>query len=165
MQTRAPRELFNQDCSLLSLYVYLKDHKAETLSRVVNAVAAFAATHNTPDVQFQLAAGSAGIEAATNIVVKQAMRDMLFWVYGAVILLCYATFRSWRAVLVAVLPLVLTSILCEVLMVWLGMGVKGATLPVIALGGGIGVDYALYVLSVVLARMRAGTTLLSLIHI
>ncbi len=159
VQTRAPRELFNQDCSLLSLYVYLKDHKAETLSRVVNAVAAFAAAHNTPDVQFQLAAGSAGIEAATNIVVKQAMRDMLFWVYGAVILLCYVTFRSWRAVLVAVLPLVLTSILCEVLMVVLGMGVKVATLPVIALGVGIGVDYALYVLSVMLARMRAGDNL------
>jgi predicted RND superfamily exporter protein len=159
VQTRAPRELFNQSCSLLSLYVYLKDHKAATLTSVVDAVEAFAATHNTADVQFQLAAGSAGIEAATNIVVKKAMHDMLFWVYGAVILLCYATFRSWRAVLVAILPLVLTSILCEVLMVALGMGVKVATLPVIALGVGIGVDYALYVLSVMLSRMRAGASL------
>jgi predicted RND superfamily exporter protein len=159
VQTRAPRELFNQGCSLLSLYVYLKDHKAATLTRVVDAVEAYAAANNTPDVQFQLAAGSAGIEAATNIVVKQAMRDMLFWVYGAVILLCYATFRSWRAVAVAILPLVLTSILCEVLMVVLGMGVKVATLPVIALGVGIGVDYALYVLSVMLTRMRAGASL------
>jgi len=159
VQTRAPRELFNQNCSLLSLYVYLKDHKAATLSRVVDTVEAYAAAHNTPAMQFQLAAGSAGIEAATNIVVKQAMHDMLFWVYGAVILLCYATFRHWRAVLVAILPLVLTSILCEVLMVVLGMGVKVATLPVIALGVGIGVDYALYVLSVMLSRMRAGASL------
>ncbi|MFZ6756219.1 efflux RND transporter permease subunit [Undibacterium sp. Ji50W] len=159
VQTRAPRELFNQSCSLLSLYVYLKDHKAATLTRVVDAVEAFAAAHNTAEVQFQLAAGSAGIEAATNIVVKQAMHDMLFWVYGAVILLCYATFRNWRAVVVAILPLVLTSILCEVLMVILGMGVKVATLPVIALGVGIGVDYALYVLSVMLSRMRAGANL------
>ena len=44
-------------------------------------------------------------------------------------------------------------------MVALGMGVKVATLPVIALGVGIGVDYALYVLSVVLANMRQGMTL------
>ena len=44
-------------------------------------------------------------------------------------------------------------------MVGLGMGVKVATLPVIALGVGIGIDYALYVLSVILARMRAGDTL------
>ena len=68
-------------------------------------------------MQFLLAAGNAGIEAATNIVVKQANREMLFWVYGAVIVLCLITFRSWRAVLCAVMPLMLTSILCEALMV------------------------------------------------
>ncbi|MBI2309129.1 MAG: MMPL family transporter [Rhodocyclales bacterium] len=159
VQTRAPRELFNQTCSLLTLYVYLQDHKAATLSRVVNAVEAYIAGHETADARFLLAAGSAGIEAATNIVVKQATHDMMFWVYGAVTLLCWITFRSWRAVVCAVLPLVLTSILCEALMVAFGMGIKVATLPVIALGVGIGVDYALYVLSVMLARMRLGDSL------
>lgn len=159
VQTRAPRELFNQGCSFLSLYVYLKDHKAETLTTVVDAVEAFMKANSTKDERFMLAAGSAGIAAATNIVVKQAMNEMLWWVYGAVVVLCWVTFRSWRAVVVAVLPLVLTSILCEALMVGLGMGVKVATLPVIALGVGIGVDYALYVLSVMLARLRAGESL------
>ena len=159
VQTRAPRELFNQTCSLLTLYVYLQDHKAETLNRVVGAVEAYIAAHDNPDARFLLAAGSAGIEAATNIVVKQATHDMMFWVYGAVTLLCWITFRSWRAVVCAVLPLVLTSILCEALMVAFGMGIKVATLPVIALGVGIGVDYALYVLSIMLARMRQGDSL------
>jgi len=86
------------------------------------------------------------------------------WVYGAVVLLCWVTFRSWRAVVCAVLPLMLTSILCEALMVAFGMGVKVATLPVIALGVGIGVDYALYVLSVMLARLRAGDSLSAAYH-
>ena len=120
---------------------------------------AFARDNNSDQAQFLLAAGNAGIEAATNIVVKQASHEMLWWVYGAVILLCLVTFRSWRAVLCAVLPLVLTSILCEALMVVLGIGVKVATLPVIALGVGIGVDYALYVMSIVLARLRQGESL------
>jgi predicted RND superfamily exporter protein len=164
VQARAPRELFNQGCSFLSLYVYLKDHKAETLERVTGEVERFIAANSTPEVRFMLAAGPAGISAATNEVVKQAMREMLLWVYGAVLLLCWVTFRSWRAVLVAVLPLVLTSILCEALMVVLGMGVKVATLPVIALGVGIGVDYALYVLSVMLARLRAGASLSDAFH-
>ncbi|OEC34453.1 hypothetical protein SAMN05216600_11756 [Pseudomonas cuatrocienegasensis] len=159
VQTRAPRDLFNQGCSLLSLYVYLGDHKAETLARVVATSEAFIAEQQLPEVKFMLAAGSAGIEAATNIVVEQSMQAMLYWVYGAVIVLCWVTFRSWRAVLAAILPLMLTSILAEALMVLLGMGVKVATLPVIALGVGIGVDYALYVLSVILARMRAGDSL------
>ena len=101
----------------------------------------------------------AGIEAATNIVVRKAWVEMLIYVYLAVIVLCFITFRSWRAVVVAVLPLMITSVLCEALMVWLGIGVKVATLPVIALGVGIGVDYALYLLSVQLAQQRQGLPL------
>jgi hypothetical protein len=155
----APRGLYNDACSLLTVYVYLRDHKAQTLTRVVDHVEGFAKANDTAEVKFLLAAGSAGIEAATNIVVKQAWRTMLLLVYGAVVLLCFVTFRSWRAVLVAVLPLALTSALAEALMVALGMGVKVATLPVIALGVGIGVDYALYILSVTLGQLREGKSL------
>jgi len=152
-------DLYNQSCSLVSVFVYLRDHKAETLTKVVDVTQRFAATHPTPDTTILLAAGNAGIEAATNIVVKQSNRTMLLYIYAAVILLSLVTFRSWRAVLAAVLPLMLTSILAEALMVWLGIGVKVATLPVTALGVGIGVDYALYILSVTLAHLRNGATL------
>jgi len=152
-------DLFNTECSVMPVIAYLADHKAETLARVVRASAAFADAHGADDRRFLLAAGSAGIEAATNIVVEQANRTMLLYVYAADVLLCFITFRSWRAVIVAVVPLALTSILCEALMVVLGIGVKVATLPVIALGVGIGVDYALYLLSVQLAQQRAGVPL------
>ena len=160
----APRGLYNDACSLLTLYAFLRDHKADTLSRVVRHVEGFAARNDTAEVKFLLAAGSAGIEAATNIVVRDAWRQMLFLVYGAVVALCFIAFRSWRAVVVAILPLVLTSILAEALMVALGMGVKVATLPVIALGVGIGVDYALYILSVTLAQLREGRSLSDAYH-
>ncbi len=153
---RAPRELFNQECDLLLIYVYLKDHKADTLTAVTQKVEAFAAENGSPDIEFQLAAGNAGIEAATNMVVREANAHMLLMVYAAVSLLCFITFKSWRAVLCAILPLALTSVLCEALMVKLGIGVKVATLPVIALGVGIGVDYALYVISVTLTHLRQG---------
>jgi predicted RND superfamily exporter protein len=155
----APRGLYNDACDLLTLFIYLRDHKADTLSRVIAEVEGFAAANDTDDIRFKLAAGSAGIEAATNIVVKQAWRQMLYLVYGAVIILCFITFRSWRAVVVALLPLMLTSILAEALMVVLGIGVKVATLPVIALGVGIGVDYALYILTITLTHMRTGKSL------
>jgi predicted RND superfamily exporter protein len=152
-------DLFNTECSVLPVVAYLSDHKATSLARVAAIAEDFAARNDSRDVTFRLAAGSAGIEAATNEVVGRASRSMLLYVYGAVALLCFVAFRSWRAVIVAVVPLVLTSILCEALMVGLGIGVKVATLPVIALGAGIGVDYALYLLSVQLARQRAGATL------
>lgn len=152
-------DLTNSDASVLPIIAYLKDHKAETLEQVVSLAEKFARDHNTKDRQFLLAAGSAGVEAATNIVVRQANRTMLLYVYGAVIILSFIAFRSWRAVIVAILPLILTSILCEALMVVLGIGVKVATLPVIALGVGIGIDYALYLLSVQLTYMRMGMSL------
>lgn len=152
-------ELINSTISVMPIIAYLSDHKAETLTQVLTVAEEFVRKHSTKDRQFLLAAGSSGIEAATNIVVKAANRTMLLYVYGAVILLCFITFRSWRAVVVAVLPLILTSILCEALMVALGIGVKVATLPVIALGVGIGVDYALYLLSMQLTYQRQGMPL------
>ncbi|UTV98383.1 RND family transporter [Marinomonas rhizomae] len=155
----APRGLYNNSCNLLTVYVYLKDHKADTLTGVVDHVAAFAQANNDDQVQFLLAAGSAGIQAATNISVKEAWYQMLFLVYGAVALLSLITFRSIKAVIVAIVPLMLTSVMAEALMVVLGMGVKVATLPVIALGVGIGIDYALYILSITLVGLRLGNTL------
>jgi predicted RND superfamily exporter protein len=156
---RAPREVFNQNCDLLSVYVYLKDHKADTLQTVVDAIEGYGADNGSGDVRFIQAAGNAGIEAATNIVVRKANATMLWLVYAAVAVLAFITFRSLPAVVCALVPLLLTSVLCEALMVYLGIGVKVATLPVIALGVGIGVDYALYVLTVTLARLRAGQSL------
>ncbi|CAG4885133.1 conserved membrane protein of unknown function [Georgfuchsia toluolica] len=149
-------EMFNNQRSVAPIIAFLADHKAETLTRVVQTVEAFAKKHDTAERKFLLAAGNAGIEAATNIAVTHANRTMLLYVYGAVILLCFITFRSWRAVVVAVVPLMVTSILCEALMVLLGIGVKVATLPVTALGVGIGVDYALYLLTVQLVQQRQG---------
>jgi predicted RND superfamily exporter protein len=156
---QAPVGFFNQKCSMLPLYAFLQDHRADTLQRVAAATESFAAGNRNKDVQIRLAAGNAGIELATNLVVKQASHTMLLWVYGAVMLLSLITFRSVRAVVVAIVPLMLTSILAEALMVKLGIGVKVATLPVTALGVGIGVDYALYVLSVTLVHLRAGRSL------
>ena len=152
-------EFLNLSCSVTPVLAYLTDHKAETLDAVVAAAEEFARTHTTESRQFLLAAGNSGIDAATNIVVREANHTMLLYVYASVVLLCAIAFRNWRAVVVAVLPLMLTSVLAEALMVRLGIGVKVATLPVVALGVGIGVDYALYLLSVQLAHQRLGYSL------
>ena len=89
--TRAPREMFNQNCDLLTVYAYLKDHKADTLDSVVKVVEGFAARHGSDELRILNAAGNAGIEAATNIVVKKANVEMLGLVYLAVIALLPAT--------------------------------------------------------------------------
>jgi len=107
--SRAPRNLVNSDFSLLQVQIYLTDHKAQTLRRVSAAVEAFAKENDSTDAQFLLAAGNAGFEAATNAVVEKANHEMLLLVYAAVVALAYLTFRSWRAVACAIIPLALTS--------------------------------------------------------
>ena len=158
--------LTNFSCSFDPIYIALTDHRATTLTAVLDAVKKYIAEpqHQSPDFKMSLADGNAGIYAATNIVIARASHTMLLLVYLVVIIFCFIVFRSWRAVLCAVLPLILTSILAKALMVLLGIGVKVGTLPITALGVGIGVDYALYVLGIVIKQLRAGTSLSEAYH-
>lgn len=158
VMVEAPDQM-TPDCQAYPVSAYLSDHKAATLDRVLKTVESFGQENNSAKVQFLPVAGSAGIEAITNIVVKESNTQMLLVLYSTVAVLCFITFRSWRAVAVAIIPLFITSLLCEAIMVWLGIGIKVATLPVIALGVGVGVDYALYLLSVQLSMQRAGESL------
>jgi len=156
---KVPDVMTNKKGSLSPLIVFLNDHKAETLTRVVSTVEKFAAENTDMKGEFLLAAGNAGIEAATNIVIEKAQYRMLAWVYGVVALLCLITFRSLRAAVCVLVPLGLTSVLCQALMTYLGIGVKVATLPVIALGVGVGVDYGIYIFSKLETYLKDGKPL------
>ena len=140
-----PPQLVNADCSLAPVALFLEDHKAETLATVVREVKAFAKDNDSDDIRFVLAAGNAGVEAATNEEIAKAQTQILILVYTVVAALVFLSFRSFTAVICIMVPLGLTSVLCNALMAWLGIGVKVATLPVIALGVGVGVDYAIYI--------------------
>ncbi len=140
-----PNQLVSSDCSYAPLVLFLADHKAETLERVVLAAEKFIEENQMENLEFQLATGNAGIEAATNEVIGDAQQRMLIMVYLVVCILVFASFNSLSAVACIVIPLSLTSALCQALMAYLGIGVKVATLPVIALGVGIGVDYGIYI--------------------
>jgi uncharacterized protein len=152
-------ELTDRSCAITPIVAYLSDHKADTLDRIVNEVENYAQSHNTEERKFLLAAGSSGIQAITNIVVKQSFWTLHFVLYGVVAILCLVTFRSWRATVVALIPLIITTVLCKALMFSMGIGIKVSTLPVIAVGVGVGVDYALYLLSVQLGLQRQGASL------
>lgn len=157
-----PSNLYNTDCSMLPVIAYLRDHKANTLAETLAAVETFA-QDNAPqakdDPTILLAAGSAGVEAITNRVIASASIEMLVWVYAIVSLLVLLEFRSLRVAVAIVFPLFVTSVLCEALMATLGLGIKVATLPVIALGVGIGVDYGIYLYNALAHHLSRGLTL------
>ena len=148
--------LLNSDCSVMPVILFLEDHKAETIDRVIKEVKLSAAELGNKQLQFKLASGPVGVMAATNEAVAQAQLPMMLYVYGAVIVLCLLSFRSIRATIVVVLPLYIVSTLAQWLMTVLDIGLTVSTLPVIALGVGIGVDYGIYILSTMSSKLKEG---------
>lgn len=141
-----PEQGLNDDrCRTINVMVYLNDHENATLKHVTDEIKAFISTLDIESATFRLAGGNAGVAAATNQAVEKAEAQMLISIFGAITLLCWLTFRSWRGVLCVIVPLMLVCILCNALMALLGIGLKVATLPVIALGVGVGVDYGIYI--------------------
>ncbi|MCX7043553.1 MAG: MMPL family transporter [Gammaproteobacteria bacterium] len=167
--------LLNADCSAIPVTVFTSDHQSSTIDRVVAETKKFRADnkaydpdfakkreaaikaaaekgeeYSTDDVSFRLATGSLGVAAAINDTVREKEHFILYLLYGAVLAMCWISFRSIRAALCVLLPLVLVTELGHTLMVHLNIGMKINTLCVVALGVGIGVDYGIYIF----ARMR-----------
>ena len=160
--------LLNTDCSAMPIMIFTADHRAETIARIVKRVKELRDEMNMGDLnlklehevleemasegdvtpeslKFRLATGNVGVMAATNEDIAAAEKPMLALVFISIIILCLVTYRTVLGTLCIVLPLVVVSTLAEALMAVYGIGLKVNTLPVVALGVGIGVDYGIYI--------------------
>ncbi|MGZ5098802.1 MAG: efflux RND transporter permease subunit [Usitatibacter sp.] len=151
--------LLNPDCSAMQVLVNTTDQQGETIARLVSEVKDYAAAHPSDKLQFKLATGNVGVMAATNEAVDEARWEMNFAIFGALLVMCMVTFRSLRATLCILIPLAIVSVLCEALMPTLGIGLKVSTLPVIALGVGVGVDYGIYLYDRLETHLQEGKNL------
>ena len=137
--------LMRSDCSMSAVHLYLADHKATTINRVIEAAKAFRAEFPIPGISVRLASGNAGVLAAINEEVEKSETPMLLYVYAAIALLVFVVYRDLRAVLVCCLPLTIGTFIGYWFMKELQIGLTIATLPVMVLAVGIGVDYAFYI--------------------
>ncbi len=151
--------LLNSDCSVIPVLIFTKDHKAETITNIVANIKSFAAEFDSDAIKFKLATGNVGVMAATNEEVNAAQFPILLYVFAAIIILCLMTFQSIAGTLCIVIPLALVSLLAYALMTILEIGLKVNTLPVVALGVGIGVDYGIYIYSRLDSLMKEGKQL------
>ena len=110
-------------------------------------------------VNFALATGNVGVMAATNEVVEEQELQVVFWVYVVVILFLWLSFRTLAGVICVVAPLSLVSIMAYAVMAMTDIGLKVATLPVVALAVGIGVDYGIYVYATLVDGIERGLSL------
>jgi predicted RND superfamily exporter protein len=137
----------------MNVSIFTADHQAKTLEHIVDEVKRFKGAFDSDKLTFELASGNAGVMAATNEAVAAADHWVYLALFGAVTALCLLTFRSLRVTACVVLPLGLVTVLCYALMAMLGIGMKVNTLPVVALGVGVGVDYGIYLFEVMKHEM------------
>jgi predicted RND superfamily exporter protein len=141
--------LLNPDCSAMPVFVFTADHKATTIDGVIAAVNRFVEEEGADaPVKFQLATGNVGVMAATNDIIEETEFTVLAWLYLCIGICVWASFRSIAGIICVLVPLLLVSSFTYAVMVFLGIGVKVSTLPVAAFAAGIGVDYGIYIYSV-----------------
>lgn len=139
------RGYMRKDCSMTAVHLFLNDHKATTINRVIDKVKDFRAEHKLDGVTIRLASGNAGVLAAVNDEVEKSEMPMMMYVYAAIVFLVAMVYRDFRAVLACCLPLTVGTFIGYWFMKELEIGLTVATLPVMVLAVGIGVDYAFYI--------------------
>ncbi len=151
--------LYDPRCTVLPINVYLADHKAETIGRVVAVVKHYRASEKIDGVTVRLASGNAGVQAATNEVLEATELPMMLYVYATIAVLVYLTYRDWRAVIACCLPLTVATFIGYWFMKAQGIGLTVATLPVMVLAVGIGVDYAFYIYNRLQSHLADGVAI------
>ncbi|SIO72094.1 hypothetical protein SAMN05444172_8480 [Burkholderia sp. GAS332] len=146
----------NKDCSMTAVHLFLADHKATTLNRIIDDVKQYRALHRISGVTIRLAAGNAGVLAATNDEVAKSELPMMIYVYAAILILVFLAYRDLRAMVACCAPLTVATFIGYWFMKELQIGLTVATLPVMVLAVGIGVDYAFYIYNRLQLHMANG---------
>jgi len=158
------RGTMRKDCSMTAVHLFLTDHKAVTIQRVIDAVKDFRAKNVVPGITIRLASGNAGVLAAIDDEIERSELPMMLYVYAAIVILVFLVYRDWRAVVACCLPLTVGTFIGYWFMKELQIGLTVATLPVMVLAVGIGVDYAFYIYNRLQLHMAAGQPIVKAIE-
>jgi predicted RND superfamily exporter protein len=96
---------------------------------------------------FQLAGGRVGMEIAVNEEMKRSHLLIDCMVLATILVMCSIFFRSTVAGLMLTIPLILPNMMAFAYMAVMDIGLSINTLPVAAVGVGVGVDFAIYLYS------------------
>lgn len=153
--------LFNRACTMMAANIYLADHKATSIKPAIQAVKDFRRDFDPSGlgIKVRLASGNIGVLAATNEEVEERELPMMLYVYAAIMILVLAAYRDWRAMLACCVPLTVATFLGYWFMKTLDIGLTVATLPVMVLATGIGVDYAFYIYNRLLIHLSRQETM------
>ena len=135
---------------------FLTDHQGETIRRVIQRARDYIDAHPSDVAQFRLAGGPIGVLAAAN---EELLRnDILVNIlgFGTIFLVLVITYRSVMAGVYMIIPLLVANAVINAYMGARDIGINIHTLPVVTVGVGFGIDYALYIVSRIIEEHRLG---------
>ncbi|MBX3023561.1 MMPL family transporter [bacterium] len=140
---------FSPDYTNATITVFYKNYDHETIKGAIERAKEYIATHARPEdsVRYRLAGGLFGILAAQIEEVDWSYEVNVPLIFLVVFLLSYLTYWSVLGALIVMLPSIVAQPLSEAVMYLVGIDFNINSLPVAAIGIGIGIDYGYYVLS------------------
>jgi hypothetical protein len=156
------------DEQFTNIVIFCRDKTGETIRLVMAKVKEFINTQShlgkdvalttgsstIAHVQYRLAGGAIGVQAAVNEVINQSQIWNLVLALGGVFLCVMIQFRSPAAGLILTIPLAISNLVAFALMGIYRIGLTVSTYPVSSIGVGLGVDYGIYFLSRLLEEKK-----------
>ena len=142
--------------SALAITYDIKQDDPEELLAQVRAQGVKVDSYEVVPVKIRLASGNMGVQAAVNEEIEISELPMMIYVYITIIALVIFTYRDWRATVACCVPLTLATFMGYWFMEVLEIGLTVATLPVMVLAVGLGVDYAFYIYNRIQYHLSTG---------
>ncbi|MDY0207597.1 MAG: MMPL family transporter [Pseudomonas sp.] len=125
--------------------LFFRDHKGDTLRNATHYAKEFIQANPLEGVEVKMAGGVLGIIAAVNEILLRDQIEATALAFLVVVLCCVVVYRSSVSGMFFIIPVLIANVVTFASMAWNGIGMSISTLPVVALGIGLGVDYAFYI--------------------
>jgi len=125
--------------------LFFRDHKGDTLRNATHYVKEFIDANPLEGVEVKMAGGVLGIIAAVNEILLRDQIEATALAFLVVVMCCVVVYRSSVSGMFFIIPVLIANVVTFASMAWNGIGMSISTLPVVALGIGLGVDYAFYI--------------------
>ncbi len=140
---------FDPSLTNATITIFYKDYNNEVIHSAIERAKAYIARHSGDQstVRYLLAGGLLGILAAVNEEVEWSYAVNLTLILVTVFVLSFLTYRSLAGALIVMAPSIIAQPMTEATMYLANIDFNINSLPIAAVGIGIGIDYGYYVLS------------------
>ncbi|TPQ32889.1 efflux RND transporter permease subunit [Cupriavidus pinatubonensis] len=142
-----------------SVTFFFRDHRGDSIRTAMARLKAYVDAHPLAEGTYRLAGGLVGVLAAVNEVILAGQIESIALALLVLVVCCAVAYRSMTAGIFFMVPVILSNTITFSYMAWKGIGMNLSTLPVAALGIGLGVDYAFYIVDGIKEKLAEGKDL------